>query len=149
MDKYVEVLQKIKELSNATRIYETYPEWIEQVMTVLVWVTVVLLMGFLVLGMEVEIDSDGPEKKSLKRVFAALLVSGGLFLFSMSMYNKADKGYRTLTDDLSDRVTQVVSDMSEKEHYELQQLMQMNYGSDTGDVTLNVIAKYLNDKLSR
>lgn len=31
LDKYIEVLRKIQQLSHATRIYETYPEWIEQV----------------------------------------------------------------------------------------------------------------------
>lgn len=149
MDKYIEVLQKIQELSNATRIYETYPEWIGQVTFVLFCVTVALLMGFLGLGMEFDIESDGPERKWFKRVFVALLVSGGLFLFSISVYNEADKGYETLTNDSGGRVTQVVSNMSESEYNELQQVMQLNYGSDTGDVTLNAIAKYLNDKIVR
>ena len=149
MDKYIEVLQKIQELSNATRIYETYPEWIGQVMFVLFWVTAALLMGFLGLGMEFDIASDGPERKWFKRVFVALLVSGGLFLFSISVYNEADKGYKTLTNDSGGRVTQVVSNMSESEYNELQQVMQLNAGSDTGDVTLNAIAKHLQDKLVR
>lgn len=52
LDKYIEVLQKIQQLSNATRIYETYPEWIEQVAGGLFWITVALAMGFIVLGME-------------------------------------------------------------------------------------------------
>ena len=46
-------------------------------------------------------------------------------------------------------MTQVVSNMNEHDYNELQQVMQLNYGSDTGDVTLNAIAKYLNDKLVR
>lgn len=149
LDKYIEVLQKIQQLSNATRIYETYPEWIGQATAGLFWVTVVLLMGFLVLGMEFDIASDGPDRKWFNRVVVALLVSGGLFLFSMSVYNEADKGYKTLNDESSTRVTQIVSNMSENEYNELQQVMQLNYGSDTGDVTLNAIAKYLNDKLVR
>lgn len=149
MDKYIEVLQKIQELSNATRIYETYPEWIGQVTFVLFWVTVALLMGFLGLGMEFDIESDGPERKWFKRVFVALLVSGGLLLFSLSVYVEADKGYKTLNDESSTRVTQIVSNMSESEYNELQQVMQLNAGSDTGDVTLNAIAKYLQDKLVR
>ena len=52
MDKYIEVLQKIQQLSNATRIYDTYPEWIKQVTGGLFWITVALAMGFIVLGME-------------------------------------------------------------------------------------------------
>lgn len=149
MDKYIEVLRKIQELSNATRIYETYSEWIGQVTFVLFVVTVVLLMGFLVLGVEFDIESDGPERKWFNRVGVALLVSGGLFVFSLFVYNEASNGYKTLTSDSGGRVTQVVSNMSESEYNELQQVMQLNYGSDTGDVTLNAIAKYLNDKLVR
>ena len=149
MDKYIEVLRKIQELSNATRIYETYSEWIGQVTFGLFLVTVVLLMGFLVLGIEFDIESDGPERKWFNRVFVALLVSGSLFLFSISVYNEADKGYKTLTNESGSRVIQVVSNMNEHEYNELQQVMQLNYGSDTGDVTLNAIAKYLNDKLVR
>lgn len=149
MDKYIEVLRKIQELSNATRIYETYPEWIGQVTFSLFLVTVTLLMGFLGLGMESVRVSDELDGKWLKGVFVALLVSGGLFVFSISVYNEADKGYKTLTDESSGRVTQVVSNMSEHEYNELQQVMQLNYGSDTGDATLNAIAKYLNDKLVR
>lgn len=52
LDKYIEVLQKIQQLSNATRIYDTYPEWIKQVTGGLFWITVALAMGFIVLGME-------------------------------------------------------------------------------------------------
>lgn len=44
MDKYIEVLQKIQQLSNATRIYDTYPEWINQVTGGLFWITVTLAM---------------------------------------------------------------------------------------------------------
>lgn len=149
MDKYVEVLQKIQELSNATRIYETYPEWIGQVTFVLFWLTVVLLMGFLALGMEFGIGNDGLDIKWMIRVLVALLVSGGLLLFSISVHVEADKGYKTLDDESSARVTQIVSNMSESEYNELQQVMQLNYGSDAGDVTLNAIAKYLQDKLVR
>ena len=149
MDKYIEVLRKIQELSNATRIYETYPEWIGQVTFSLFVVTVVLLMGFLGLGMESVRVSDELDGKWLKGVFVALLISGGLFVFSMLVYNGVSDGYKTLTSDSGGRVTQVVSNMSESEYNELQQVMQLNYGSDTGDVTLNAIAKYLNDKLVR
>ena len=149
LDKYIEVLRKIQELSNATRIYETYPEWIGQVTFSLFVVTVVLLMGFLGLGMESVRVSDELDGKWLKGVFVALLISGGLFVFSMLVYNGASDGYKTLTSDSGGRVTQVVSNMSESEYNELQQVMQLNYGSDTGDVTLNAIAKYLNDKLVR
>lgn len=149
MDKYIEVLRKIQELSNATRIYETYSEWIGQVTFGLFLVTVVLLMGFLGLGMESVRVSDELDGKCLKGVFVALLVSGCLFAFSMLVYNEASDGYKTLTSDSGGRVTQVVSNMSESEYNELQQVMQLNYGSDTGDVTLNAIAKYLNDKLVR
>lgn len=149
MDKYIEVLQKIQELSNATRIYETYSEWIGQVTFGLFLVTVVLLMGFLGLGMESVRVSDELDGKWLKGVFVALLVSGCLFLLSLLVYTEVDKGYKTLTDESGGRVTQVVSNMSESEYNELQQVMQLNYGSDTGDMTLNAIAKYLNDKLVR
>ena len=149
LDKYIEILQKIQQLSNATRIYETYPKWIEQITAGLFWVAVVLLMGFLVLGMEFDIESDGPERKWFNRVFVALLVSVGLLLFSISVYVEADKGYKTLNDESSTRVTQIVSNMSESEYNELQQVMWLNAGSDTGDVTLNAIAKYLQDKLVR
>lgn len=149
MDKYIEVLRKIQELSNATRIYETYSEWIGQVTFGLFLVTVVLLMGFLGLGMESVRVSDELDGKWLKGVFVAFLVSGGLFVFSLLVYNEANDGYKTLTDESGGRVIQVVSNMNEHEYNELQQVMQLNYGSDTGDVTLNVIAKYLNDKLVR
>lgn len=85
--------------------------------------------------MEFDIENDGPERKWFNRVIVALLVSGVLFLFSMSVSNEADNGYKTLTNESSGRVTQVVSNMSESEYNELQQVMQLNYGSDTGDVT--------------
>lgn len=149
MDKYIEVLRKIQELSNATRIYETYSEWIGQVTFGLFLVTVVLLMGFLGLGMESVRVSDELDGKWLKGVFVAFLVSGGLFAFSLLVYNEVNDGYKTLTNESGDRVIQVVSNMNEHEYNELQQVMQLNYGSDTGDVTLNAIAKYLNDKLVR
>lgn len=149
MDKYIEVLRKIQELSNATRIYETYSEWIGQVTFGLFLVTVVLLMGFLGLGMESVRVSDELDGKWLKGVFVAFLVSGGLFAFSLLVYNEVNGGYKTLTNESGDRVIQVVSNMNEHEYNELQQVMQLNYGSDTGDVTLNAIAKYLNDKLVR
>lgn len=149
MDKYIEVLRKIQELSNATRIYETYSEWIGQVTFGLFLVTVVLLMGFLGLGMESVRVSDELDGKWLKGVFVAFLVSGGLFAFSLLVYNEANDGYKTLTNESGGRVIQVVSNMNEHEYNELQQVMQLNYGSDTGDVTLNAIAKYLNDKLVR
>lgn len=149
MDKYIEVLRKIQELSNATRIYETYSEWIGQVTFGLFLVTVVLLMGFLGLGMESVRVSDELDGKWLKGVFVALLVSGCLFLLSLLVYSEADKGYKMLTDESGGCVTQVVSNMNEHDYNELQQVMQLNYGSDTGDVTLNAIAKYLNDKLVR
>ena len=70
-------------------------------------------------------------------------------MFSLSVYVEADKGYKTLNDESSTKVTQIVSNMSESEYNELQQVMQLNAGSDTGDVTLNAIAKYLQDKLVR
>lgn len=149
LDKYIEVLQKIQQLSNATRIYETYPEWIEQVTGGLFWITVALAMGFIVLGMEFGLGNDESGRKWMTRVFVALLVSGGLLLFSLSVYVEAGKGYKTLNDESSTRVTQIVSNMSESEYNELQQVMQLNAGSDTGDVTLNAIAKYLQDKLVR
>ena len=56
LDKYIEVLQKIQQLSNATRIYETYPEWIEQVTGGLFWITVALSMEDLKLRDVVQID---------------------------------------------------------------------------------------------
>lgn len=149
MDKYIEILQKIQQLSNAKRIYETYPKWIEQITAGLFWVTIALVMGFLALGMEFGLRNDESDRKWATRVLVALLVSGGLFLFSMSIYNEADKGYKTLNDESSTRVTQIVSNMSDSEYNELQQVMQLNAGSDTGDVTLNAIAKYLQDKLVR
>ena len=149
LDKYIEVLQKIQQLSNATRIYDTYPEWIKQVTGGLFWITVALAMGFIVLGMEFGLGNDESDGKWMTRVFVALLVSGGLLLFSISVYVEADKGYKTLNDESSTRVTQIVSNMSESEYNELQQVMQLNARSDTGDVTLNAIAKYLQDKLVR
>ena len=149
MDRYVEILQKIQQLSNATRIYETYPDWIKPATFVLFWITVALAMGVIVLGMEFVVGNDESDGKWATRVFVALLVSGGLLLLSISIYNEADKGYKTLNDESSARVTQIVSNMSESEYNELQQVMQLNAGSDTGDVTLNAIAKYLQDKLLR
>lgn len=101
------------------------------------------------MGMEFGLGNDESDGKWMTRVFVALLVSGGLLLFSLSVHVEADKGYKTLNDESSTRVTQIVSNMSESEYNELQQVMQLNYGSDTEDVTLNAIAKYLNDKLVR
>lgn len=149
LDKYIEVLRKIQELSNATRIYETYSEWIGQVTFGLFLVTFVLLMGFLGLGMESVRVSDELDGKWLKGVFVAFLVSVGLFAVSLLVYNEVNDGYKTLTNESGGRVIQVVSNMNEHEYNELQQVMQLNYGSDTGDVTLNATAKYLNDKLVR
>lgn len=149
MDRYIEILQKIQQLSNATRIYETYPEWINQVTGGLFWITVMLVMGFLALGMEFGLGNDESDRKWATKVFVALLISGGLLLFSVSVSIEADKGYKTLDDESSARVTQIVSNMSESEYNELQQVMQLNAGSDTGDVTLNAITKHLQDKLVR
>lgn len=149
MDKYIEVLQKIQQLSNATRIYDTYPDWIKQTTFVLFWITVALVMGVIVLGIEFVLGNDESDRKWATRVFVASIVLGGLLLLSISVHNEADRGYKTLNDESSARVTQIVSNMSESEYNELQQVMQLNAGSDTGDVTLNAIAKYLQDKLVR
>ena len=111
-------MQKIQQLSNATRIYETYPEWIKQVTVGLFWLTVILVMGFLALGMEFGLGNDESDRKWMTRVFVALLVSGGLLLFSLSVYVEADKGYKTLNDESSARVTQIVSNMNESEYNE-------------------------------
>lgn len=80
-------------MSNATRIYETYPEWIEQVTGGLFWITVALAMGFIVLVMKFGLGNDESGRKWMTRVFVALLVSGCLLLFSLSVYVEAENDY--------------------------------------------------------
>lgn len=145
MEKYIEMLQKIRDGVHIERLLNESPSWIEIALiisTTVMGVGFVLMLGILSLHSS-STSSIVAEGLAIVMSFAGVLVTTVLFLYSLYTTHQVEH----LTPTSESEVVTYVSQLSNDEYNELKQQVELNRDSELEDSDLKAINNLLIKKM--
>lgn len=145
MDRYIEMLLKIKENVHIERLLNEFPEWIG------FWIITVLFIGGVsaaILTVMASLDWDSTVFIVIEFLSGAItLIAGasGIILLMVSLV--VGRQVTTLTDESQSSVIEYVSQMSKTEYDDLKQQVELHWGSTFEDSDLEAINDLLIEKM--
>lgn len=145
MEKYIEMLQKIKDSVHVERLLNEFPEWIG------FWIITVLFIGGVsaaILVVMTSLDWDSTVFIVIEFLSgAATLIAGasGIILLMVSLV--VGRQVTTLTNESQSRVIEYVSQMSKTEYDDLKQQVELHRGNTFEDSDLQAINDLLIEKM--
>lgn len=146
MDKYIEMLQKIKDSVHVERLLNESPTWIG---TALIIAMIVLGAGFVWMLATLTLKSHSIggtatlEGVGVVTSFIGILATAGLFLYGTYTTHQVEH----LTPMSESEVVSYVSQLSNEEYNELKQQVELNRDSEIEDNDLKAIDKLLIKKM--
>ena len=145
MDKYIEMLQKIRDGVHIERLLNEFPEWIG------FWVITVLFIAGVsaaIWAVIASLDLDSTVFIVIEFLSAAAtLIAGasGIILLMVSLF--VGRQVTTLTDESQSSVIEYVSQMSKTEYDDLKLQVELHRGSTFEDSDLQAISDLLIEKM--
>lgn len=146
MEKYIEMLQKIKDSVQIERLLNESPTWIE---TALIIAMIVLGAGFVWMLATLTLKSHSIsgtatlEGVGVVTSFIGILATAGLFLYGTYTTHQVEH----LTPTSESEVVSYVSQLSNEEYNELKQQVELHRDSEIEDNDLKSIDKLLIKKM--
>ena len=146
MDKYIEMLQKIKDSVHIERLLNESPTWIG---TALIIAMIVLGVGFVWMLATLTLKSHSIggtvtlEVVGVVTSFIGILATAGLFLYGTYTTRRVE----LLTPTSESEVVSYVSQLSNEEYNELKQQVELNRDFEIEDNDLKAIDKLLIKKM--
>lgn len=145
MDKYIEMLQKIKESVHIERLLNESPEWIE---VALIISMIVLGAGFVWILATLTLRSNSIGSATVEGIgvvasAVGILATAGLFLHNRHVTYQVEH----LTPESESEVVSYVSQLSNEEYNELKQQVELNRDSELEDNDLKAINNLLIKKM--
>lgn len=145
MDKYIEMLQKIKESVHIERLLNESPEWIG---VALIISMSVLGAGFAWMLATLTLRSNSIGAATVEGIgvltsAVGILTTAGLFLYNRHVTYQVEH----LTPDSESEVVAYVSQLSNDEYNELKQQVELNRDSELDDNDLKAIDNLLIKKM--
>lgn len=145
MDKYIEMLQKIKESVHIERLLNESPEWIE---VALIISMIVLGAGFVWMLATLTLRSNSIGSATVEGIgvvasAVGILATAGLFLHNRHVTYRV----KHLTPESESEVVSYVSQLSNEEYNELKQQVKLNRDSELEDNDLKAINNLLIKKM--
>lgn len=145
MDKYIEMLQKIKESVHIERLLNESPEWIGVALIIsmsvlgagFVWMLATLILRSNSIG-AATVEGIGVLTSAV-----GILTTAGLFLYNRHVTYQVEH----LTPDSESEVVAYVSQLSNDEYNELKQQVELNRDSELDDNDLKAIDNLLIKKM--
>lgn len=146
MEKYIEMLQKIKDSVQIERLLNESPTWIE---TALIIAMIILGAGFVWMLATLTLKSHSIsgtatlEGVGVVTSFIGILATAGLFLYGTYTTHQVEH----LTPTSESEVVSYVSQLSNEEYNELKQQVELHRDSEIEDNDLKSIDKLLIKKM--
>ena len=145
MDKYIEMLQKIKESVHVERLLNESPVWIG---TALIIAMIVLGAGFVWILATLTLRSNSIGTATVEGIGALTSVVGILATAGLLLYGRhTTYQVEHLTPDSESEVVTYVSQLSNEEYNELKQQVELNRDSELEDNDLKAIDYLLIKKM--
>lgn len=145
MDKYIEMLQKIKESVHIERLLNESPDWIG---VALIISMIVLGAGFVWMLATPTLRSNSIGSATVEGIgviasAVGILMTAGLFLYNRHVTYQVEH----LTPESESEVVTYVSQLSNEEYNELKQQVELNRDSEIEDNDLKAINNLLIKKM--
>ena len=145
MQKYIEMLQKIKDSVHIERLLNESPTWIE---TALIIAMIVLGVGFVWMLATLTLKSHFIGTATVEGIgvlasAVGILATAGLFLYGRHTTYQVEH----LTQESESEVVTYVSQLSNEEYNELKQQVELNRDSEIEDNDLKAINNLLIKKM--
>ena len=146
MQKYIEMLQKIKDSVHIERLLNESPTWIETALIIamivlgagFVWMLATLTLKFHSIGGTATVEGIGVLVSTV-----GILATAGLFLYGRHTTYQVEH----LTQESESEVVTYVSQLSNEEYNELKQQVELNRDSEIEDNDLKAINNLLIKKM--
>ena len=145
MEKYIEMLQKIKDIVHVERLLNESPSWIGIALSIamtILGVGFVLMLTTQMLGSRTN-SGLVLEGVSIVTSFIGVLATTVLFLYGLYTTNQVEH----LTPTSESKIVTYVSQLSNEEYNELKQQVELNRDSEIEDDDLKAINKLLIKKM--
>lgn len=146
MEKYIEMLQKIKDSVHIERLLNESPTWIETALIIemivlgagFIWMLATLTLKLHRIGGNATVEGIG-----VVTSFVGILATAGLFLYGTYTTYQVEH----LTPTSESEVVSYISQMSNEEYNELKQQVELNRDSELEDDDLKAIDHLLIKKM--